>query len=91
MPDASSFPASRRSPDGEPTRDQVRRWRRYLADEIAEGQIYRQIAHRKQGPERDILLGLAQAEHRHEQHWRTLLGEHARNPPPPSPHRVLLR
>uniref|UniRef100_UPI000255F76A VIT1/CCC1 transporter family protein n=4 Tax=Citricoccus TaxID=169133 RepID=UPI000255F76A len=75
----------------EPTRDQVRRWRRYLADEIAEGQIYRQIAHRKHGPERDILLGLAQAEHRHEQHWRTLLGEHARNPPPPSPHRVLLR
>ncbi|MGD6980956.1 VIT1/CCC1 transporter family protein, partial [Citricoccus zhacaiensis] len=87
-PDDSTTSAS--SVD-EPTRDQVRRWRRYLADEIAEGQIYRQIAHRKHGPERDILLGLAQAEHRHEQHWRTLLGEHARNPPPPSPHRVLLR
>ena len=75
----------------EPTREQVRRWRRYLADEIAEGQIYRDIAARKDGVERDILLGLAEAERRHEQHWRTLLGEHAENPPRPSLHRVLLR
>ena len=41
--------------------------------------------------ERDILLGLAEAERRHEQHWRALLGEHAENPPRPSLHRVLLR
>ncbi|MEW1965237.1 VIT1/CCC1 transporter family protein [Micrococcus sp. NPDC078436] len=75
----------------EPTREQVRRWRRYLADEIAEGQIYRDIAARKDGVERDILLGLAEAERRHEQHWRTLLGEHAENPPRPSLHRILLR
>ena len=75
----------------EPTREQVRRWRRYLADEIAEGQIYRDIAARKDGVERDILLGLAEAERRHEQHWRALLGEHAENPPRPSLHRVLLR
>lgn len=91
MPDASSPTADRRIPDAEPTRDQVRRWRRYLADEIAEGQIYREIANRKQGPERDILLALAEAERRHEQHWRALLRGHAKNPPPPSPHRVLLR
>ena len=75
----------------EPTREQVRRWRRYLADEIAEGQIYRDIAARKDGVERDILLGLAEAERRHEQHWRALLGEHAENPPRPSLHRILLR
>ncbi|MBU8742808.1 VIT1/CCC1 transporter family protein [Micrococcus luteus] len=75
----------------EPTREQVRRWRRYLADEIAEGQIYRDIAARKDGVDRDILLGLAEAERRHEQHWRALLGEHAENPPRPSLHRVLLR
>ncbi|MFJ3313121.1 VIT1/CCC1 transporter family protein [Micrococcus endophyticus] len=75
----------------EPTREQVRRWRRYLADEIAEGQIYRDIAARKDGVERDILLGLAEAERRHEQHWRILLGEHAENPPRPSVHRILLR
>lgn len=75
----------------EPTREQVRRWRRYLADEIAEGQVYRDIAARKDGVERDILLGLAEAERRHEQHWRALLGEHAENPPRPSVHRILLR
>ena len=75
----------------EPTREQVRRWRRYLADEIAEGQIYRDIAARKDGVERDILLGLAEAERRHEKHWRALLGEHAENPPRPSLHRILLR
>jgi VIT1/CCC1 family predicted Fe2+/Mn2+ transporter len=92
MPDASSFPtADRRPPKPEPTRDQIRRWRRYLSDEIAEAQVYREIANRKQGAERDILLGLAEAERRHEHHWRSLLGAHAKNPPPPSPHRVLLR
>ncbi|MDI3331351.1 MAG: VIT1/CCC1 transporter family protein [Micrococcus sp.] len=92
MPDASSFPtADRRPPEAGPSREQVRRWRRYLADEIAEGQVYRQIARRKAGPERDILLGLAAAERRHEEHWRTLLGRHAQNPPRPSAHRVLLR
>ena len=86
-PAHTATPAARPAP----TREQVRRWRRYLADEIAEGQIYRDIAARKDGVERDILLGLAEAERRHEQHWRTLLGEHAENPPRPSVHRVLLR
>ncbi|MGJ5590102.1 VIT1/CCC1 transporter family protein [Micrococcus lylae] len=74
-----------------PTPQQIRRWRRYLADEIAEGQIYRDIAARRHGVEREILLGLAEAEKRHEQHWRTLLGKHAENPPRPSFHRLLLR
>ena len=72
----------------EPTREQVRPWRRYLADEIAEGQIYRDIAARKDGVERDVLLGLAEAERRHEQHWRALPREHAGEPPrPPRPTR----
>lgn len=74
-----------------PTAEQIKRWRRYLADEMAEGQIYRQIAERKTGPDREILLGLAEAEQRHENHWRTLLGEQAENPPRPSGRRVLLR
>ncbi|MEI3778955.1 VIT1/CCC1 transporter family protein [Micrococcus yunnanensis] len=86
-PTHTATPAAR----PEPTREQVRRWRRYLADEIAEGQIYRDIAARKDGVERDILLGLAEAERRHEQHWRILLGEHAENPPRPSFRRILLR
>ncbi|MFB9074034.1 VIT1/CCC1 transporter family protein [Citricoccus parietis] len=94
MPEASSSPRPGSRPgtvEAEPTRDQIRRWRRYLADEIAEAEIYRVIARRKESPEREILLGLATAEKRHEDHWRLLLGEHAQNPPRPSPHRILLR
>jgi len=50
-----------------------RRWRRYLADERAEGALYRELAERYTGEEREILLGLADAEQRHEQHWIDLL------------------
>lgn len=75
-----------------PTDEQIRRWRRYLSDEIVEGEIYQSIAARKDdGPEKEILLSLADAEKRHEQHWRALLGEHAENPPRPAPGRMLLR
>lgn len=77
---------------GQPaTKAQIRRWRRYLADEIAEGQIYRDLAGRSKKPERDILLGLADAEDRHAQHWRDLLGPHAQVRSRPSLHRALLR
>lgn len=92
MPEIPAQPDHDPRPDATgPSRDQIRRWRRYLSDEIAEGEIYRQMAHRKHGADRDILLGLADAERRHERHWRALLGDHAKNPPAPSPHRVLLR
>jgi vacuolar iron transporter family protein len=63
-----------------PSREQVRRWRRYLADEQAEGAVYRHLASRREGEEREILLGLADAERRHEQHWRDLLGAHVGRP-----------
>ncbi|HJF15761.1 MAG TPA: VIT1/CCC1 transporter family protein [Enteractinococcus helveticum] len=75
----------------EPTKSQIRRWRKYLADEIAEGQIYRDLADRSTGAERDILLGLADAEDRHAQHWRDLLGDDANVRTRPSMHRALLR
>ena len=61
-------------------RSRIRRWRRYLADERAEGALYRELAGRYTGEERDILLGLADAEERHEQHWVALLGDDARDP-----------
>ncbi|QDB78015.1 rubrerythrin family protein [Georgenia sp. 311] len=63
-----------------PTRAQIRRWRRYLADERAEAAVYRDLASRRTGEERAILLELAEAEGRHEEHWRTLLGEHVGYP-----------
>ncbi|ROR73062.1 VIT1/CCC1 transporter family protein [Bogoriella caseilytica] len=71
MPPSSTAP---------PNAEQIRRWRRYLADEIAEGAVYRHLAGRRDGEEREILLELAEAERRHEDHWRALLGEHAANP-----------
>lgn len=73
-----------------PTRAQIQRWRKYLADEVAEGAIYRTLAQKKTGQEKQILLGLAEAEARHEEHWRTKLGEHAK-PVRPSLRRIILR
>ncbi|MDR4533820.1 VIT1/CCC1 family protein [Glutamicibacter sp. PS] len=78
------------SSSAQPTPAQIRRWRRYLADEIAEGAIYRELAERRTGQERQILLGLAEAEERHEAYWRTKLGEHARHVRP-STRRMFLR
>lgn len=58
----------------------LRRWRKYLADERAEAAVYRELAERKSGEERAILLGLAEAEGRHEAHWLELLGDQAGTP-----------
>ncbi len=58
----------------------LRRWRRYLADERAEGAVYRDLAGRRSGEERAILLELAEAERRHEQHWIDLLGDDVGKP-----------
>ncbi|PPH35265.1 rubrerythrin family protein [Rathayibacter sp. AY1E3] len=66
-----------------PSPDQVRRWRRYLADELAEASVYRDLAGRRSGEEREILLALAVAEGRHEEHWRELLGSAAEPAPRP--------
>jgi len=52
-----------------------------MVDERAEAAVYRALASRKSGEERDILLSLADAEGRHEEHWLALLGgEPARLP-----------
>ncbi|ROP57176.1 MULTISPECIES: VIT1/CCC1 transporter family protein [unclassified Rathayibacter] len=66
-----------------PTPVQIRRWRRYLADELAEAASYRDLAERRSGEEREILLALAAAEGRHEEHWRELLGAAAEPQPRP--------
>ncbi|EZP29556.1 putative membrane protein [Microbacterium oleivorans] len=59
-------------PDATP-RDR-RRWAAYLADERAEARVYRELAARRSGEEREILAALADAEGRHEAHWLGLLG-----------------
>lgn len=63
-----------------PSSSDIKRWRQYLADERAEAAVYRQLAQRRDGEERAILLALADAEGRHEAHWLKLLGEHAGMP-----------
>jgi len=59
-----------------PDQRSLRRWRRYLADEREEAAVYRNLAARRDGEERAILMGLADAEERHIAHWEGLLGEH---------------
>ncbi|PRB07371.1 VIT1/CCC1 transporter family protein [Microbacterium sp. MYb64] len=67
----------------EPTAADRRRWARYLVEERAEAHVYQQLAQRREGEEREILLELAAAEGRHEAHWLALLGgEPARLPRP---------
>jgi VIT1/CCC1 family predicted Fe2+/Mn2+ transporter len=63
-----------------PTPQEIRRWRQYLADERAEAAVYRDLAQRRTGEEREILLALAEAEGRHEAHWRELLGDQVGTP-----------
>lgn len=82
-------PPTQAYPD--PSKEQIRRWRRYLADEIAEGEIYQELARRRTGVEQEILVGLAEAETRHAAHWRALLGEHAEPMRRPSLRRSFLR
>lgn len=59
---------------GGPDPQTTRRWRRRLADERAEARTYRAMAERWEGADREILLGLADAEERHIAHWEDLLG-----------------
>lgn len=63
-----------------PREADLRRWRQYLADEKAEAAVYRDLAGRRFGEERNILLALAEAEGRHEQHWFDLLGDQIGKP-----------
>jgi len=62
-------------PNRVPSAKHLRRWRQNLADERAEAAVYRDLAGRRSGEDRDVLLALAQAEGRHEAHWLQLLGD----------------
>ncbi len=66
--------------DQGPAPAELRRWRRHLANERAEAAVYRDLAERYDGEEREILAAIAAAEERHEQHWLTLLGERVGEP-----------
>jgi vacuolar iron transporter family protein len=74
---SAAQPADPRTPA---TGSDLRRWRQYLADEIAEAAVYRDLAGRRTGEEREILLALAEAEGRHAAHWQELLGDQIGTP-----------
>ncbi len=63
-----------------PTDADLRRWRRHLANERAEAAVYRDLALKHDGEEREILAAIAAAEERHEQHWLGLLGDKVGHP-----------
>src|SRR5699024_2204832 len=75
---------SETTPTGAPRAVEIRRWRRYLAEERAEAAVYTQLAARRSGEEREILLALAEAEQRHAAHWQELLGTQQGRPRKPS-------
>lgn len=73
-------PESNDASPPDPSDAAIRRWRKYLADERAEAAVYRDLASRRTGEEREILLALAEAEARHEEHWMALLGDRIGQP-----------
>ncbi len=78
--DAPAHPAQPTGPGRGPSARDVARWRKFLADEKQEAASYLALASRRTGEERAILLALAEAEQRHEQHWLALLGDRAGRP-----------
>lgn len=82
---ASSQPPPGPSQDGAavPSRAQIRRWRKHLAEERMEARTYRDLSERRTGEERAVLLALEDAERRHEEYWLARLGERALPAPKP--------
>ena len=59
-----------------PSSKQIRRWRKYLANERAEARTYRTLAENATGEQRDILCAVAEAETRHERYWEAVSYTH---------------
>lgn len=81
---SSPLPAPAPEPPQEPTPADIRRWKRHLANERVEERVYRSLAAKRTGVDREILLSLADAERRHQDHWIAHLGDHANEPARPS-------
>ncbi|WP_315309870.1 VIT1/CCC1 family protein [uncultured Actinomyces sp.] len=80
---ASAVNADPVASDREPTRAQIKRWRKHLAEERMEARTYRDLSERRTGEERAVLLQLEEAERRHEEYWLARLGENALPAPKP--------
>ena len=80
---STAMPGAPEAHAAQPSKAQIRRWRRHLAEERMEARTYRSLAERRTGWERDVLLQLAEAERRHEEYWLSLLGDRALPAPKP--------
>ncbi|WP_276847569.1 VIT1/CCC1 transporter family protein [Corynebacterium pyruviciproducens] len=67
-----------------PSQKQIRRWRKYLANEREEARTYRALAAQATGEQKEILEKVAQAEARHERYWEDMLGPYANKTVRPS-------
>lgn len=67
--------------------DSVRRYREHWADEMDGSLLYRALAERSDGEQREIFLELAHAEERHAAHWAKKLVEAGEPEPGPEDHR----
>jgi VIT1/CCC1 family predicted Fe2+/Mn2+ transporter len=65
----------------------VERYREHWADEMDGALLYRALAERAEGEQREIFLELARAEERHAAHWAAKLVEAGRPEPRPQEHR----
>jgi VIT1/CCC1 family predicted Fe2+/Mn2+ transporter len=65
----------------------VRQFREHWADEMDGAAMYRALAERAQGEQRDIFLALAEAEERHARHWASKLVELGEPEPRAGDHR----
>ena len=83
MTPRASSPGEKMSAEHEPTRAQIKRWRKHLAEERMEARTYRDLSERRTGEERAVLRQLEDAERRHEEYWLARLGEHALPAPKP--------
>jgi VIT1/CCC1 family predicted Fe2+/Mn2+ transporter len=68
--------------------DRKRRYREHWGDEIDGAAMYRSLAERSEGEQRDIFSELAAAEERHASHWARMLVELGEPEPRPEDHRL---
>mgnify|MGYP000390623491 CR=1 FL=1 len=81
--EASALNADQVASDREPTRAQIKRWRKHLSEERMEARTYRDLSERRTGEERAVLLQLEEAERRHEEYWLARPGDRALPAPKP--------
>jgi VIT1/CCC1 family predicted Fe2+/Mn2+ transporter len=69
----------------------ARQFHEHWSDEMDGAAMYRALAERAQGEQRDIFLELAAAEERHARHWASKLAELGEPEPRPGDHRQRLK